>query len=158
GAHYHVAPASGTPAVVYPMIAATRPLGLRPFDVVSTRPRIPDVYRAVQLFGVLASDEDGQFAARPRVRFDVFGDPANAVELLPIGLIRHINKRDGARQMRFQKRHPFVGFPPRAFTLVEISPRPIKRRRDDHVADALSRALVAIGFSEIRAAKSPHRV
>src|SRR5262249_37901941 len=49
-------------------------------------------------------------------------------------------------------------FPPRAFTLVEISPRPIKRRRDDRVADALARALVAIGFCEIRAAKSPHRV
>src|SRR5262245_17097929 len=48
-----------TPAVIYPMIAATRPLTLGPFDVVSPRPRIPDVYRAVQFFRVMASDEEG---------------------------------------------------------------------------------------------------
>src|SRR5262249_30265327 len=76
----HDRAARRAPAVVYPMIAATRPFTRRPFDVVSTRPRIPDVYRAVQIFGVMASDEDGEVAARPRVRVDVFGQPANGVE------------------------------------------------------------------------------
>src|SRR5574341_1446867 len=87
----HNRAARRTPAVVDPVIAASRSFTLRAFDVVLPRPRIPDIDRAVQLLGVMARDEDWQFAAGAGIRFDVFGDAANAVELLTVRLVGHVN-------------------------------------------------------------------
>ena len=138
-------------AVVDPVAPALCPFGPRPIDLKAPRSRVPDVYGAIEPCGVRAGDEDGQRASRARVGVDVVGQRQDPGVLRGTRLVGHIEKRDRARQLLAEERHPRVAARPGARSVVELPPRPIEGARRKQIAHALAGPVVPVGLGEVRA-------
>ena len=65
--------------------------------------------------------------------------------------VGHVEKRDRARQLLPEKRHPRVAARPGAGPVVELPPRPVEGARRQHVAHSLTGSFVTVGLGEVRA-------
>ena len=106
----------------------------------------------IEFRGVRAGDEDGQGAVPgPGLEWMLSASATDARVLRRSGLVRHVEKRDRARQLLPEKRHPRVRLRAQAFGRSSNSlPGPVERAGREHVAHPLARTFVTMGLGEVR--------